>query len=60
MTDEKRDFILQVLQEYYNVSDDCINFAVGTYGYNDDTIFNLLYYFTGFRSYEQLEDDFKC
>lgn len=39
-----------------NVDEHVVGFAVDTYGYNQQTFEKLLYWATGYRSFDQLED----
>ena len=39
------------------VSEETLGFATGTYGYNETTLCDVLYYFTGYRDFDQLEDE---
>ena len=57
MTKQEKNKIEDLLIYRYGVSEDCINFATGIYGENEKTYHNLLYYFTGYNSIDQLEDE---
>lgn len=57
MTQPEKNKIENLLINCYGVSEDCINFATGIYGKNEETYNNLLYYFTGYNSIDQLEDE---
>lgn len=57
MTKQEKNKIEDLLINLYGVSEDCINFATGIYGKNEETYHNLLYYFTGYNSIDQLEDE---
>lgn len=46
------DYLMVVL----NVHEDVINFAVRTYGFNLTTYENILYWCSGYNSFEQLDD----
>ena len=46
------DYLMDVLY----VNEDVINFAVRMYGFNLETYCNILYWFTGYNSFEQLDD----
>ena len=46
------DYLMDVLY----VNEDVINFAVRIYGFNLETYCNILYWFTGYNSFEQLDD----
>ena len=57
MTQQEKNKIKDLLINCYGVSEDCINFAIQIYGANEETYENLLYYFTGYYSINQIEDD---
>ena len=57
MTQQDKNKIENLLINCYGVSEDCINFATGIYGENEETYHNLLYYFTGYNSIDQIEDE---
>ena len=57
MTQPEKNKIENLLINLYGVSEDCINFATGIYGENEETYHNLLYYFTGYNSINQLDDE---
>ena len=46
------DYLMDVLY----VNEDVINFAVRMYGFNLETYCNILYWFTGYNSFEQMDD----
>ena len=46
------DYLMDVLY----VNEDVINFAVRMYGFNLETYCNILYWFTDYNSFEQLDD----
>ena len=57
MTQQEKNKIENLLINRFKVSEDCINFATGIYGENEETYHNLLYYFTGYNSIDQIEDE---
>lgn len=57
MTKQEKNKIEDLLINRFGVSEDCINFATGIYGENEETYHNLLYYFTGYNSIDQIEDE---
>ena len=57
MTQQEKDKIEYLLINCYGVSVDCISFATGIYGNNEETYHNLLYYFTGYNSIDQIEEE---
>lgn len=57
MTQPEKNKIENLLINCYGVSEDCINFATRIYGENEETYQNLLYYFTGYNSIDQLDDE---
>ena len=46
------DYLIDVL----NVNEDVINFALSTYGLNLEVYCDILYWSTGYNSFEQLDD----
>lgn len=56
-TDAKLEEYIDILEISFCVSKDVINFATSTYGYNLETLENILYYFTGYRNFDQLENE---
>lgn len=46
-----------ILINSLGISEDVVNFATSTYGYNVETLENILYYFTGYRTFDQLENE---
>ena len=57
MTQQEKNKIEDLLINCYGVSEDCISFAISTYGENEETYSNLLYYFTGYNSIDQIEEE---
>lgn len=56
-TDAKLEEYIDILEISFCVSKDVINFATSIYGYNLETLENILYYFTGYRNFNQLENE---
>ena len=46
------DYLIDVL----NVNEDVINFALSTYGLNLEVYCDILYWSTGYNSFEQMDD----
>ena len=46
----------EYLSDVLGVQDDVIDFAVRIYGFNLNTYCNILYWCSGYESFEQLED----
>ena len=46
------DYLIDVL----NVNEDVINFALSTYGLNLEVYCDILYWSTGYNSFDQLDD----
>lgn len=57
MTQQEKNKFENLLIDRFGVNEDCINFATGIYGENEKTYHNLLYYFTGYNSIDQIEDE---
>ena len=46
------DYLMDIL----NINEDVVDFAVKTYGFNLETYCNILYWSTGYNSFEELYD----
>ena len=47
----------EILINDFGVSEEIINFATDTYGYNQKTFEDILFWKTGYRYFDQLNDD---
>nr|DAG31301.1 MAG TPA: hypothetical protein [Caudoviricetes sp.] len=56
-TDVKLEKYIDILENAFGISEDVIDFAVGVYGYNEKTLENILYYYTGYNCFDQLENE---
>ena len=50
--------LIAIFQEKFDYDNayDVIDVVTGIYGYNEETLDNLNYYFTGYNSYSQLKE----
>ena len=51
------DEMKEILINDFGVSEETIDFATDTYGYNQKTFEDILYWKTGYESFDQLDDD---
>lgn len=55
--DEKVEYYSNYLVDVLEISQDVVNFSTSVYGNTMETLENILYYFTGYNSFEQLENE---
>lgn len=61
MTDEQMENYIELIAQFQEKFDydsvyDVIDVVTSIYGYNEQTLDNLNYYFTGYSSYSQLKE----
>lgn len=55
--DEKVEYYSNYLVDVLGISQDVVNFSTSVYGNTMETLENILYYFTGYNSFDQLENE---
>lgn len=56
MAKERREYLEDVLLNYVGVSEEALNLAVGLLGENEETYSSILYYYTGYKDFENYSD----